>query len=71
LEDGLKHYHVLLHRTNPYTQEGRYQTEEEALQIDDGVERMLRQLKVPGVVHCNSNEESLEQLWQQLKKENS
>jgi hypothetical protein len=70
LEDGHKHYHVLLHRTNPYSQEGRYQTEEEALQIDDGVERMLRQLKVPGVVHCDSNEESLEKLWTQIKKEN-
>jgi hypothetical protein len=67
LEDGLKHYHVLLHRTNPYSQDGRYQTEAEALQIDDGVERMLRQLKIPGVVHCDSNEESLEKLCAKIR----
>lgn len=68
LEDGHQHHHVLLHRTNPYVQEGRYQNEQEALSIDDGVEKMLDQLKIPGVIHCESNEESLRKLWNTLKK---
>lgn len=67
IEDGHKHHHVLLHRTKPYMQEGRYQNEKEALSIDDGVERMLKNLKIPGVIHCNSDEESLKKLWEQIR----
>jgi len=69
IEDGHKHYHVVLHRTKPYVKEGRYQTQEEALVIDDGVERMLRHLKMPGVVHCNSDEASLKALFEQIMRE--
>ena len=69
IKDGMKHYHVLLHRTKPYMAEGRYQTEDEALCIDDGVERMLRQLKIPGVVHCNSDEASLKELFNRIMQE--
>jgi len=68
IEEGHQHHHVLLHRTNPYVAEGRYQTETEALEIDDGVEKMLYHLKIPNVVHCNSDEESLKALWKQIKK---
>jgi hypothetical protein len=70
LEDGLKHYHILLHRTTPYAQEGRYQNEQEALSIDDGVQKMMLQMEVPNVIHCNSDEQSLKNLWERLKKEN-
>src|SRR5574337_638741 len=68
LEDGHQHYHILLHRQSPYVQEGRYQSEAEALEIDDGVERMLRHLKIPNVIHCNSNEEDLKKLWEKIIK---
>lgn len=68
IEDGHKHYHILLHRTNPYIQEGRYQTEKEALEIDDGVERMLRHLKIPSVHHCKSTDEDLKNVWENVIK---
>jgi nicotinamide riboside kinase len=68
LEEGHKHHHILLHRTKPYVRDGRYQTEDEALAIDDGVERMLRLLKIPGVVHCNSSEEDLKNVWEKIIK---
>lgn len=68
LEDGHQHYHVLLHRQKPYVQDGRYQSEEEALAIDDGVERMLRHLNIPNVIHCNSSEEGLKELWEKVIK---
>lgn len=68
LEEGHKHHHILLQRTNPYNKEGRYQSEEEALEIDDGVERMLRHLKIPGVVHCKSTEEDLRNIWENVIK---
>lgn len=68
LIDKLQHYHILLHRTKPYVQAGRYQGEKEALAIDDGVESMLRQLKIPNVIHCNSAEEDLKNVWEKIIK---
>jgi len=44
-EDGHNHIHVMLERTKPYASEGRYQTEEEAKEIDGGVKRLLDDLK--------------------------
>jgi hypothetical protein len=69
-EDGHQYYHILLHRTTPYAQEGRYQNEQEALSIDEGVQKMMLQMEVPNVIHCNSDEQSLKNLWERLKKEN-
>ena len=69
LEDGIQHYHVLLHRTKPYAKEGRYQSEAEALQIDLGVEKMLVDMKIPGIVHCNSDEDSLKSLFKIIMHE--
>jgi hypothetical protein len=71
LEDGLKHYHVLLQRTNPYVSEGRYQSETEALNIDKGVEKMLADLKIPDVLYCNSDENSLKSLFKTIMEEKS
>jgi len=68
LIDGHQHHHIILHRTKPYIQAGRYQNEEEALAIDDGVERMLRQLKIPNVTHCKSTEEDLKNVWENIIK---
>jgi len=45
-EDGHKHLHVFLKRNKPYLSEGRYQTEAEALEIDQGIRRVLEDLKV-------------------------
>jgi hypothetical protein len=68
LDDGHKHYHIMLHRNNPYNSEGRYQSEAEALAIDDGVERMLQNLKIPNVIHCKSTEEDLKNVWDNIIK---
>lgn len=67
VEDGHKHYHVMLHRDSPYVQDGRYQSEEVALAMDGGIDKMLQDLKIPNVIHCKSNEESLKQLWDSIK----
>lgn len=48
-EDGHHHIHVFLKRTKPYVAEGRYQTEAEAREIDDGIKRVLYDLKIPTV----------------------
>jgi hypothetical protein len=45
-EDGHEHVHVFLKRTKPYISEGRYQTEDEAREIDDGIKRVLKDLKI-------------------------
>jgi nicotinamide riboside kinase len=47
VEDGHKHIHVMLKRNKPYASEGRYQTEAEAKEIDEGVHRVLADLKMP------------------------
>ena len=39
--DGHKHLHIILNRNKPYAADGRYQNEEDALKIDNGVEKML------------------------------
>ncbi len=46
-EDGHRHVHVYLKRHRPYQAEGRYQNEQEALQVDDGVFQMLSKLDAP------------------------
>lgn len=55
--DGHEHIHVLLKRTKEYNPAGRYQTEEEAKEIDVEVERLLRDLKVTFVQSGTSDEE--------------
>lgn len=45
--DGHEHIHVLLKRSKAYNPAGRFQNEEQAKSIDDGVERMLKNLDVP------------------------
>ena len=48
---GFKYIHFFLERSAPYDPEGRFQTEEEALQIDEDLKALLRyeQLKYTGV----------------------
>ena len=47
VDDGHKHIHVLLKRNKPYKSEGRYQTEDEARDIDEGIKLLLNTLRVP------------------------
>jgi hypothetical protein len=44
--DNVRHHHVMLERTKGYNPSGRYQTEEEAKTIDNGVFDMLINLGV-------------------------
>jgi hypothetical protein len=39
--DGYKHHHIFLQRSKPYMPHGRFQTEDEARQIDNGILKML------------------------------
>ena len=41
------HLHIVLNRVKPYNPKGRYQTEAEAREIDDGLRQMLRSLDIP------------------------
>lgn len=65
-EDGHKHIHILLKRSYPYNPNGRFQSEEEALQIDTGVRKLLSDLDIL-YMECNSDEDSLEELINKLK----
>jgi nicotinamide riboside kinase len=48
-DDGHHHIHLFLKRIKPYVGEGRYQTEAEARDIDEGVKRVLTELKFPTI----------------------
>ena len=64
-EDGHRHYHVLLHRSKPYREEGRFQTEGEARQIDDGVGDLLDSWRRRGgfrYFECGTDRHDLEVL---------
>ena len=65
-EDGHKHVHVFLKRSKPYVAAGRYQTEDEAKEVDLGVRRMLKDLRFP-VIECDTDEESLRNLLSSLR----
>lgn len=67
--DGFKHYHILLERQHQYAAEGRYQTEAEASQMHDELKKMLQDLKVPGLITCPSNENSLKELFDLIMRE--
>lgn len=64
-EDGFKHYHVLLNRNVPYQSEGRYQTESEALEMDDEIRKMLTSLRVP-IIEAATGEDNLQKLLKEL-----
>jgi hypothetical protein len=44
--DQYNHIHVLLKRSKPYQSEGRYQSESEAIEIDDEVKNMLNKYEI-------------------------
>lgn len=65
-EDKHQHIHIMLNRTRPYVQEGRYQNESQAHAVDDGVGDMLERNGVQ-VIRCDSNEDSLKNVLEQCK----
>lgn len=65
-DDGHKHIHVFLNRTKPYLSHGRYQTEDEAKEIDDEVRKVLRHLKFP-FIETTSEEADLLSLLEKIK----
>lgn len=65
-EDGFQHYHVFLERTHPYKEEGRFQTEKEAIEMDNEIKTMLSTLKIP-ILNASSNENDLLKLFDILK----
>jgi predicted ATPase len=69
LEDGHRHYHVLLQRAHKYASEGRYQTEDEAKEIDQKLDKMFADLKLPGLMKVNSDEKSLKALFDVIMRE--
>lgn len=65
-EDGHKHLHVMLQRNKPYLSEGRYQTEDEAREIDLGVKRLLNDLKFP-IIESAPDEDKLLNVLNKIK----
>ena len=68
-EDGHKHVHVFLERSKPYNPLGRFQSEDQAKNIDNGVYGMLADLRIP-FVKCSTDREHLDQLLTDLKVNN-
>jgi hypothetical protein len=66
-DDGHNHVHVYLKRFRPYQAEGRYQSEAEALSVDDGVLKMLARLDVP-VIHATPEEDDLKRVLKDILK---
>jgi hypothetical protein len=58
MNDGHQHFHVFLNRSKEYNPEGRYQTLDQALEIDKGVKRLLDRGYVK-VFNCDTDEKSL------------
>jgi len=66
-KDGHQHIHVMLSRAHPYDPNGRYQSEKEAVQIDNGVRKLLSDLDIP-FIECKSDENDLSELMMHLQK---
>jgi 2-phosphoglycerate kinase len=66
--DGHRHYHVFLQRSKPYNPSGRYQTLEEAVEIDRGIKEMLEKY---GMQHidCSTDQEQLRGLLSAIRSE--
>lgn len=68
-EDGHVHHHVFLERSKPYNPLGRFQTEDQAKEIDKGLSHMLTSLRQP-IVRCGTQQEELDALLTTLKVNN-
>ena len=59
--DGHIHKHVFLTRTKEYNPLGRFQTEDQAKDMDFGMRQMLEKLNIP-FVECETDESALREL---------
>ena len=66
-EDGHQHLHIYLKREKPYQAEGRYQTEEQALEVDRGILQMLIKFDIP-IINAAPNETSLDNTLQNIQQ---
>jgi nicotinamide riboside kinase len=57
-KDGYKHYHIFLKRTKQYNPDGRYQTEKEAIEIDNKMKAYLKSFGCD-IIELDTSEESL------------
>lgn len=67
-EDGHKHIHILLERSNPYVRDGRYQTEAEALEIDKGLKLMFDKYNIP-IINSHPDESELKTVTARIVKQ--
>lgn len=67
MEDGHKHYNIILKRTKPYIPDGRYQTEDQAKEIDKGIRDMMVEFQIPSI-ESETTEEQLSQTLSWIKK---
>ena len=61
VQDGHRMLHVFLKRTKPYSASGRFQTEEQARYMDDGIQEVLRRYRVT-YTNCGTTESELDEL---------
>ena len=66
-EDGHRHYHVRLERDKPYKADGRYQNEQQALDMDKGIDDFLKRMSAPQIV-CRPEEEDLRKVLHMISK---
>lgn len=66
-EDGHNHCHVRLERDKPYRADGRYQTEQQALEMDRGIDTFLQRLDVLQIV-SRPEEEDLRKVLHLISK---
>lgn len=57
--DGHKHHHVFLKRSKPYNPSGRYQSEDEAKEMDVELREHMSEYKL---IECSTDEKSLSEL---------
>jgi len=64
-KDGHRHKHIMLTRTKTYNPAGRYQSAEEAKNIDSEIHQYLHDMNI-NFIECKTDEVSLKQLVSQL-----
>jgi nicotinamide riboside kinase len=69
MEDGHKHYNIYLNRSKPYIGDGRYQTEDQAKDIDLGVKNMLQKFDIQ-IIESETNEPDLAATLEKIKGKN-
>jgi len=66
-QKGVTHTHVFLNRVKPYNPKGRFQNEEEAINIDGEMKHYLKSLGIKTTV-IDGNEQGMKELFKTLTK---